>query len=602
MPKRRRSRTKIDAQVLDRNDANPTVSKSKSRHCQTRPIMPKESADSSNVGQHRANSALIYEKGSKTLEVIYTLKKIIDNVTEDDEENVVNDNFDREKNDSEIQTLNRDLSSQNNKLHIFTKNINLDKAARSSRRSIDTQTELDLPSYKKINAEKNQDFKILTRTVATQTSPSCNRNVIKIGCNTFNAVYNDAEITCDLIDFTNSEIEADPVTIEDKSTLSVPIHTESSSVKCIKINVESEDTNGNRELSLNRCKETLNTKMSLKLENYDSVEIPAKTTTDAAAEIEKITQEKACQISVKLSTNSDDKINTDIDKQGSTKCSNNHDANNISINNLLSARVRPSIDYDACSSEEIVENNVRYEDMVSSELKLEDIPSGVIKTFELAAERARNLHEAIIIYRETLMSRESEKRNEVEDYETSEFRDDQHCLGTYVPFISRINENKIKSECEAIYRFANNDENFDGFSTCSSRGSSADRICQFERFPRSSEDNYVEIDREEENAILSENERAIASERSDLKDVKSFMQLVHHTQEEYALELLQSERKESDASFETEGAINKNLALPAAIKKTCFISRENLFPLIYCVICTVVFWFLQFSFRCDSTK
>lgn len=560
-----------------------------------------------NVEQHR-NESLIYSKRSRTLEVIHTLKKIIDNVKDEDaEENAVK-NDDHEENYSEIQTSPNCDTSQNNELHVFTKDLNLDEADRS-RKSVNTQTELDSFLYCKINAEKDQDLKKtlkLTRIVATQTSPSCNKNVVEVGCNTtpYNVVCKDVEVSCDLIGITNWEIEVDS-TIEDKSTSDVSIRTmEPLSVKHIEIGVENEDTNeNNKELPLSEHKKTLNTKMDLKLGNCDSVEIPAKTTNDAARETEKIIHKKICQVSLK---SRDDKTNADIDKQESTKCSNNHDTNNSSINELFLERFRqPIFDCDVSDSYEEVteyfENDIQYEDMATSELKMKSVPSGVIAAFELAAERARNLLEAVIIYHENLKSKESDKRNEetkVEDYEMPKFGDDRHCLKKYASFISHENEDKIKSEFEAICHFANNGEDFSDFSTCSSR-TSFDEICEFE-LSRSIADqlNFSILDREEECALLPRNEQARSNlnERSDLEDMKSLMQLVHRTQEEYALELLQSER--NDESFEGMKS-DKTLAPFAAIKE---ISRENLLPLFYCIVCTVVFWYLQFLFRCDSTK
>lgn len=580
LPKKKRSRTKIASKVLDKcDDANPTLAKSKSRHCQTRKIIPNES--SNNIEEHRTEPTLTYRK-SRTLEVIHTLRKIIDSVRENDdaEENVKRN--DHEKNDNnEMQMSPNNDTLQNDKLH-STKDINLDEADRYSRRSISTQVKLDSPSYHEIDAEKDQDLMEilnLTRIVATQTLPSYIRNVVDIGCNTPVIVCNDVGVSCDLIGSTDLT-EMEPTMIEDKSTSNV--HIEPSSIK---VNVENEDINRNKELLLSECKEILNTR--LKLENCD---IPANTINDVAGEIEKIMREEVYRIFFKSLKNSDDNTNVDIDEeQESTKCSSNHNVSSTSINNLFSEKSRSSIcDYDtSCSSEEIVE----------------DLTSDVIATFELAAERARNLHEAVIIYHKNLMSRESGKQNEekVEDYETSEFSDEQNCFEKYTSFISRENENKIRSECDAICHFVNN-EYFSGFSTCSSRDSSSDRTCGTKFLKSSKDGNYVGMKREEENAVFSENERAIArsilNKRSDLEDVKSMMQLVHRTQEDYALELLESEK-----SFDMEKIKNdKILALPAANKKTSLISREYLLSFIYCIVYTVVFWYLQYSFRCDSTK
>ncbi|KYM92395.1 hypothetical protein ALC53_00850 [Atta colombica] len=578
LSKKKRSRTKIPSKVLDKcDDTKPTLAKSKSRHCQTRTIIPDES---SNNFKQRTKSTLTYSK-SRTSEVIHTLRKIIDSVRENDnaEENVKkNDDIDHEKNDNnKIHMSPNSDTLQNDELHP-AQDINLDEL-RSSRRSISTQVKLDSPSYHEIDAEKDQDLMEilnLTRIVATQTLPNYIRNVVDVGCNTSAIICNDVEVSCDLIGSTDlTEIES--TMIENK--LMSNVHTESSSIKHIEVNIENEDINENKKLLLSECKEILN----MRLENYDSIEIPAN---DAAREIEKFMREEVYRIFLKSFKNFDDKTNVDIDeKQEYTKCSSNHNVSNISINNLFSEKSQSSIcNYNtSCSSEDIMEylENNNQQDVFMSESKVEDLTSDVIATFELAADRARNLHEAVIIYHKNLMSKESGKRNEemIEDYEMSEFRDEQNCFEGYTSFISRENENKIRSECDAICHFVNN-EDF-GFSTCSSRSSSSDRTCRT-KFVRSKDENYVGMEREEEN-------------------VKSMIQLMHRTQENYALELLESDK--SDESFEMEQIKNdKILALPAATKKTCFISHKYLLSFFYCIVYTVVFWYLQYSFQCDSTK
>ncbi|XP_011883129.1 PREDICTED: uncharacterized protein LOC105570499 [Vollenhovia emeryi] len=581
LPKRRRSKTKVGTQVSNKcNNANP-IQKTKARHCQTRPIVPKKSSTDTNVEQ---TDSLTCSQRLKTYKVLDALKKIDSTEDSDTEENAMSNDFDHEKGGSKIQT------SSSHDTFIFTENVSLDGANRTSRRSVSTQTELDLPCQK-IDAEKDQGLKEVlkpTRIVATQTSPSCNRNVVEIGCNTSSVVYKD-----------NSKTKVEPIGIGDTSILDDPIHMESSSFKHIE-SVENKDAN--RKLPLSGCKKILNTELE-KLENYNSM------TNDAAREAEKIMREEACQISLEPPKSSDDETNIDIDKHQKPIKYFNHGANSTSVNNLFSARSRPSIySYDAsCSSEEIteyLENDSQYGDTITSELKVNNVPSDVIAAFELAAERARNIHEAVIICYQNLprkMARESRKQNEdiIKHSETSEFHDDRRCLGTRT--VSGETEGKIKYECEAKYHFANDGGDFGGFLTCSSRGSSSDRICELEKFSRAKD--YLGIDREEENeqAIA----RSVLNECSSFKDVRSLMQLVtHRAEEEYALELLQLEGNgnESEESFEMAGATNGTLALPAAINKTYLIAPKSLLLLIYCVVCTVVFWFLQFSFRCDSAK
>ncbi|KMQ92875.1 hypothetical protein RF55_7087 [Lasius niger] len=593
IPKRRRSTTK-------RNDENPTRPKSRSHHWQT--VTSSESSRNWDE-QYRTESTVIYSRRSRPSEVIHALKEIINNVREDEdvEENAVNvsnnDVFNNKEDDNELQTLpNCDISagmSQNDEVY-FTKNKHFDEPNQPFDQSIckstSTQTEESLDSKEVLK---------LTQ-IAKQSSPNCN-NVIETGCNTmhYNAIYKNAEVSCDLIDSTNSKTDIDSTEIEDKTpTLEdVPVHTES--IKCAENSTEDEYSDKSKKLLVSECKQTLNTE-TLKLD-YDVMETPAKTENNFIRDEEEIIDENS-QTFLKLSKNSDDKTNIDIDTHPeSTKYSNDSGDNSFSEK---SHRPSSSIyDYDAsCSSEELaeyLENDVQYRDIAMSELKMENIPSDMIATLELAAERARNLQKAIIIYYENLIPGRAEKRDEetAEDYETVE-----RCAS----FPSCEIGNRERSECDAKYcRFdATNGEDIDRFSACSSKSGNSVRMCEPALQKLSLADYCELLNQEEERAILPR-EKAIAksslNERSDLAEVKSLMQLlVHRSQEEYALEMLQSEEDENDGEdFEAAGAI-KTLALPMTIEKTpSIISRENLLPLIYCILCSVVFWYLQFSFRCD---
>ncbi|KYM93427.1 hypothetical protein ALC62_15785 [Cyphomyrmex costatus] len=592
--KKKQLKSKIAIKVSDKcDDTNPpTLAKSKSYHCQTRTMIPTKS--SNNIEQHHIESTPICSKSR--IKVIHTLRKIIDSVKEnDDEEESVkkNNDIDHDKNDKIQMSPNGD-TLQNDE-YISVKDINLDEINRSSQRSIGTQMKLDSSLYYKIDAEKREDQNLtetpkLTRIVGTQTLPSYVRNVVEIGCNTPIIIYKDVEVSCDLIGSTDLRGEIEPTIIEDKSTSNV--HTEPLSIKHIKVNIENEDINENKELLLSEWKETLNTEAKLKLENCDSIEIPAKTITNATGETKKTMREEVYQISLKPFKNSIDETNVDIDKkQESTKCFNNYNVkSNTSVNNLFSEESRSSIcNYDTSrSSEEMVEyleDDIQHKDVVMSESKMEDIPSDIIAAFELAAKRGRNLHEAVTIYHKNLMTREFRQQNEekIEDYDTLEFHDEQNCFGKYTSFMSHENESKIRSDCDVICHFINN-KDFSGFSTCSSRGSSSDRTCET-KFLKSSKDNY------------GIKQAVYAFPRND----QGISILNKRTEEDYAVELLELDN--SDESFEMEKMKhNKILALPAATKNTSFISREYLLSFIYCIIYTVVFWYLQFSFQCDSRK
>ncbi|KAL6258593.1 hypothetical protein P5V15_010547 [Pogonomyrmex californicus] len=621
-PKKRRSKTK----VLDKcDDANPILPKSKSRHSQTQPIMLQESSNNRNAIESGRTDSLSICNKSKNREVIYTLKRIINNVKEDKDvnENSVNisENTFYKKNNSEIQTSpNRDILSQNHKLHILTKDMNLNEADRvsgqPSQKTISTQTKLNCDLYLKTDIEKDKDSKILqTRIVATQTSPNYDRNVVEVGCNTesYNVVCNDVEISCNLIDFTNLKAEVDSTVIQ--STSDFPIHTTKSLFnKRAEINSESENKfDKNKEIPFNKYDEILSTQMNLKLESYDSTEIPIKST--KATEKLEVTCDNSYPIFLESRNYSNNMTNIDIDEhKESLKYFNKQYVNdNTSINDLESQISNQFFNYESSSEDSTeynvlvqnLENDMLAEDMPKSKVK--NIPSDLLAAFELAAERARNIHEAIIIYRENLISRNFEKQNEeIENNETSETRENRHRFEKYVPFTKHENIDNIKSERKAAYHFVNNDH-LDGFFTYSCNSSDQPYKSAFS----SLEDIRSEIDHKENNAlnnVLKDEEtvaRSSLNERNEISDreMKLLMQLlIHDTQEKYALELLQPERGGNDESLEMERMINKPLALPAAIKRTSFISCENLFPLYCCIICTVVFWCLQFSFQCDSMK
>ncbi|XP_070166214.1 uncharacterized protein [Polyergus mexicanus] len=586
LPKKGRSTTKVDSKTSNNNnEANPTSSrsrsrlKSKSRHWQT--IIPRVPSRNWNE-QSRTESVMIYNRRSRPSEVIHALKEIINGVkeNEDVEDNAANvsnnDVFNNEKSDSELQALsNRDASaeiSQNGEAH-FIKNKHFDEPNQSFDqsfgKSINTQTEEGLDSTKIL--------KLIH--VTTQSSASCN-NVVETGCNTLyhNAICKDAGISCDLIGLTNSKTNIDSTAIEDKTPIleDVPLHAKS--ITHAESNVEDEYPDKSKKLPISECKQTSSTEMTLKLEDYDIFEISAKMTNNCIGDEEKIMDENF-QTVLKLPKTIDDKINIDIDtRQASTKYSSD------SIDNLFSEKPsRPSssiYDYDAsCSSEELaeyLENDVQHGNMVMSELKVENIPSDLIAAFELAAERACNLHKAIIIYYENLIPGRTEKSDEetAEDYETVE-----RCAS----FINCEIENRKKSECDAKpCRFhVTNGEDIDGFSTCSTRSGNSVQICE----PAI-------------HKLLLTDYCKLVNNKKKMKS--SELLIGSMREEEYAYKVLQSKKDENDSGdFEAAEAI-KTLTLPMTIEKTSSsISRENLLPLIYCILCSIVFWYLQVSFQCD---
>lgn len=549
------------------NNANPTRSrsrsKSRSRYWQT--VTPRESSRKWNKQSH-TESIASHSRRPRPSEVIHALKEIIDSAreNEDVEKDAVdlsnNDVCNNKKDADKFQVSIRDVSteiSRNDEAH-FINNKHFDESNRSFDqyvwKSISTQT------------EKGLDSEILKFTQISMQSSNCNNvietgcnthnNVIETGCNTThnNAIRKDAGVSCDLIDLDKI------LTLEDTEYIT---HAEN--------NVEDTYSDKNKKFSINKCKESLSTETILKLQDYDIMgETSAKMTSFIRNE-EKIIDENS-QTLLKLPKNSDDKMNIDIDTfQASIKYSND------SVNNLFlekSHRSSSSIyDYEvSCSSEDLaehLENDIQHGNMVMSEL---NIPSDVIAAFELAAERARNLRKAIVIYYENLISRETEKREEeIEDYET---------IKKCASFINCEIENRKRSDCDAKYcDFVAYGENIDRFSTCSSRSSNSDEMYE---------------------STLQKLSLADYCDLVDKKKIKWLDKLVLQAmQKEYTLEVLKSrETENNDGDFDAAGTI-KTLALPTVEKTSSIISYGNLLALIYCILCSIIFWYLQVSFRCD---
>ncbi|XP_029165900.1 LOW QUALITY PROTEIN: uncharacterized protein LOC114936764 [Nylanderia fulva] len=563
IPKRRRSTTKVGSRTSNkRNNAKPTRSRSRSKSNSRNRQTSTESSQNWNE-QFNIESTVICKRRSRPSEVIHALKEIINGVkgNEDVEENAVNvidqesNIFNNKEDGSELQALPIFAEmSQNDEVN-FTKDKNFDEPNQSfdhqsSCKSISTQTE-------------ESDSKKVLKLTQTQSS-SNSSNVVEIGCNTmhYDAICKNAEVSCDLINLTNSKANS---TIENKTpTLEgIPVHIEF--IKHPESSTEDEYFDKSKKRIVSECKETLSTG-TLELEDYDVMETISNTTNDFIILEKKIMNENSQTFSKSL-INTDNKTNIDIDThQESTKY-----FNDLEDNSSLSEKShRPSssmICDASCSSEELaeyLENDAQYR--IPAELK-ENIPSDVIAALELAAERARNLRKAMIIYFENLAPREAE----AEDHEIVE-----------------------RSECdEKYYPLDIANEDVDMFSTCSSKSSNSIRMCESELEKMSLD--YHKLLNDIEDDALPREKAIVKSSEVDLEEVKSFVQLLmHRSEEEYALDLLHSKDEED---FEATGAI-KTLALPTTNENTSAISYENLLPFIYCILFSVVFWYLQFSFQC----
>jgi len=539
--------------------------------------------------------------------VIHALKAIINSVNVDMEESsttIFNDDvFHHEDNNNECRISDSDTSSRmtlHNELR-FTKNNNSDRIAQSADfeqsfqsswasvkniRSATTQTESRFPIFdfdssliKKRTKENPKKIIKSTQTGAMQLLYHNKKKVTETGCNTMSCdtIRKDAEISCDLIGSVNMGINIETMT-EDKYTLKV----EDGSV-----DKSNENTGINREVS--------STKISSKLKDRVNTGIPAEMISD---DFVKGTKENVHE----------ENTNEHQEFKGYTdKC----DTSNDSIGNSSPKRLRPLLIYDSdtsCFSEEIIEND---EDIMTPESKAHDIPSNMITTFELAAERARNLHKAVMIYQENLKESERQEEETVEDYE--EFSNeqtlcsnmaDENCMKKYALFTNNEGENKIKPAHEAKCHFVMINSDFDSLSSYSSSSQtccslSSDQTCEscmFEIY-RANHSKIEEL--KGESVVLSKSEKALTKpvlNESSIANVKSLM-LVHHAQGEHAFQMVKFNDDEDGKNLNTEESMSTNVL--GLTEKISFISRENLSPFICCILCTIVFWCLQFSFRCN---
>ncbi|RLU19412.1 hypothetical protein DMN91_007969 [Ooceraea biroi] len=604
LPKRRRSANKMVSQASNKsNDVEPSRSNSRSRYWQTRAIAP-ALKNRNDTDQCRTEATLTYNKRAKPSEVIHALKEIINCVNGD--ENAVsvsnNDAFHHENGEREILNDTFSKLTPNDERPYFTSDNNLDRIAQSvdfslesSWKSITTQTESNFPLSSELGDGKRFDENSKKtvksfQTVATQVSLRYEKNVVEIGCNTVSCdiIRRDAEISCALIGSANVATNGDPTVTEDKLTSENIEVVDDKSFDENLCTEEAEDTG-----------EVLNTEISPKSRAHVSVEEE----NNFIKKTEEIVRKE------------------DTDKQEFKGCIDKYDADydtvELSFGTITVPKYYPPslfYDFDASSSEEIaesIENDAKYEEETarSPNSKMSHIPSDVIAAFELAAERARNLYKAIMIYQENLMSRECERQNEetTENYKTL-YRPtvDEDRVKKCALFQSEA-EDEMKSEYETKCHFVMVNDDFDGLSTCSSSNqtcsSTSDQMYKLgciSDLMYQADHSEIESLRKD-NVIFSQSDTAITksilNEGFDVANVKSLI-LVPRVQE-HALAMVKFNDNRDGENFKLEESASI-LAFPM-IERPSFISRENLFPFICCVLCTMIFWSLQSSFRCNPS-
>lgn len=583
--KKRRSMTKVicfpssnlTAVSGKRNDAKPrgprSRSRSKSRSRRSRLATPKNfSKTRQDINGDRIEFAPTYKKRSRPSEVMHTLKEIIN-------------------------------SSENNE---------------------------DVGENAKVSESKKASTS--TCTVSTQTLPRCEKNVVDAECNTipYEAFCKDTEVSCDLISSPSLKTDVDLSAIRDKlASEDISIHTivGPQLVEFTKTDDESECSDVTEKLSISINDKTL-IEDSTELESRISAETIATSAEMIDTNHVFVTETKTImikeqvhedEIPFKSLGNHGDSTKTAVDgHEEPTERLNNYDTVGDCTNDLFpKPRWIPLslYDYDAsCSSSseeaiEHLENDVRHNDAIAPELDVNSISSDVLMAFQIAAKYALNLHKAVLLYNENLMAQESEKPSKTasEDHGKSMLGENRCCVHRSASFLNCRSDDRSKSEYDTDYRLImTSDEDFDKFSACSS--SSRCSLHSHQLGLRNFGAHWTscsEINLEEENAILPqkvETSMKLVQKRSDLMlvDVRSFVRLlVHRTREEHALEVLKLEELVEDGKLKDGEKANDTAALSAS-KLVSVISREHLIPLIYCLLCTVAFWCLQFSFKCNS--
>ncbi|XP_032665450.1 uncharacterized protein LOC116841520 [Odontomachus brunneus] len=547
-------------------------SKSRSRRWQSRLATPKNSSKTRrDINGDRIESAPTYKKRSTPSEVMHTLKQIIN-------------------------------SSRDNE---------------------------DVKGNAKIS--ESEEASMSTRTVSTQTLPCCKKNVVEAGCNTmtYEVFYKDAEVSCDLVGSSSSKTDVDLLVIRDELVSEdVSIHTIVGPrlIQYTKTDDESECCDDIEKLSSSINDKTL-IGDSTELKSCISAETIATsgemidTNRVFVAETKTIMAKEQAhkdEIPFKSSGNHGDSTRIAVDgREELIERLNDYDATGDSAcDQFPKSRWIPLslYDYDASCSDnseesmEHFEDDVRHDDAVAPELGVNGIPSDVLVAFQLAAKYARNLHQAVLLYNESLMSQESERQSKTvsEDHRTI-FGNNRCYVHRSASFLSCKSDGRPKSKRDTEYQLImTSDEDFDKFSACSSNSRYSLHSHQLElRNFEARRTSSPEINLEEENVILPqrvETSMKLVQKRSDLMlvDVKSFVRLlVHRTPEEHALEVLKLEELVEDGKLEDDEKVNGTAAVFAS-ELVSVILRKHLIPLIYCLFCTLVFWYLQFSFTCNS--
>ncbi|XP_014475043.1 PREDICTED: uncharacterized protein LOC106744632 [Dinoponera quadriceps] len=424
-----------------------------------------------------------------------------------------------------------------------------------------------------------------TSIVGTQTSPRNNRHLVEAGCNTmpYQAFCADAGVSCDLIDLTSLKLDD----TESRSTI-IQVNLEDASIHTIvaprlvehdKSDVESDCLIVTEGLLISEHEKTL---MADADSDAESEGYSVNTTKIESAETLNEATDGNCESSATTIAGGEKEIlgaksPGDLDvstriagdehEESTTSCVSEHRA--IDTWPRSSRWTSLSLyDYDASCSDSSEEPTERPTDDAP-----DSIPGDVLVAFQLAAEYARNLQRAVALYNESLMSGE-----------VGEVR------GTSTHDEGRFHESASFLSCRADANFE--DGSSSSFVCSSSSGESVRAGHQLELRDRGAGREEEDVTRRGEKTSST----MLVPKHRDLQlmDVRSLARLLlrRTREEECALELLKMEglaRDERPRASPPPGLV------PIAL-------RGHLVPFVYCLLCTLIFWYFQASFICRSDE
>ncbi|XP_043261971.1 uncharacterized protein LOC122402878 [Colletes gigas] len=239
------------------------------------------------------------------------------------------------------------------------------------------------------------------------------------------------------------------------------------------------------------------------------------------------------------------------------------------------------------SSSSSLDLSFEYLEEIESNKLAEVISSETMAALRVAEIQARNVYRAIDIYKRHLKVRSNELEDQTEETTNKDFESCKEILECL------YKSNDFDIVVTRSYDRLGSDEDREASEASIDRENKSERVIS--KFVSTSnvpfdEDIFGEIDSE----IPRKSSSSVV-----LKDTRSLVEFLVHETENATIEQIRCTQKISNS---------KNLRFRKKISKTnngklrnrfLLFSRENVLPLVYGVVCSIVFWCLQFTITCD---